>query len=132
MHASSLGSTSSNNCPLTHTASLDPTDPLIDYLNKAADGDSGFRALLNSVSQSLANDQNPPLNLDFRVKLVQVLMQTSWYAGGWETYLCTGGPITFATNFTNADAQEYYDDNVAPFDDNVFAPNAWGKVKKTK
>ena len=89
--------------------------------------------LLDTVSQSLANDQSPPLNVDFRVLLVKVLMQTTWYTGGWENYLCTGGgPITFATNFTDADAQQYYDDNVAPFDDNVFAPNAWGKVKKTK
>jgi len=119
-------------------ANRSPTDLLVAYLDKAATENDGFRSLLNFYNATLTKmkegqDPNAPLNLDFRQKLLQVLMQTPWYTGGWEDYLRNSGRIAFATNFTDAIAQQYYDDNVAEFDDNVFASNAWGKVNsKTK
>jgi len=119
-------------------AKRDPTNLLVDYLDKATTGDYGFRALLDHYNTILTEtkegqDPNAPLNLDFRQGLLQVLMQTPWYTGDWGAYLSKSGHSGFATNFTNPIAQQYYNDNVAEFDDNVFASNAWGKVySKTK
>ena len=66
-----------NNRPLTHhleqTRWTQPT--LVTYL----DDKNAFRMYLDNCSETLVkmkNDQNPPLNLDFCVKLVQVPMQT--------------------------------------------------------
>jgi len=119
-------------------AKQDPINLLVDYLHKAATGDNGFRAFLDLYNTTLAKmkegqDPNAPLNLDFRQELLQVLMQTPWYTGDWGAYLSKIGHSGFATNFTDEIAQHYYVDNVAAFDDNVFASNAWGKVySKTK
>jgi len=111
---------------------LHQNDPLIKYLNDAATGKDGFKDLIDSIGKSLAEmkaSKDAPITIDFRITLLTVLAQTVWYKGGWEAYLCKSGPIKFATNFNNADADEYYGEYLAPFDDNVFAPNAWGKVK---
>lgn len=111
---------------------LQPNNPLIQYLNNAATGKDGFKDLIDGYSKSLAemkNEKDAPTTIDFRITLLTVLSQTTWYKGGWEAILCKPGPIKFATNFNNADADQYYEEYLAPFDDNVFAPNAWGKVK---
>jgi len=102
---------------------LSPNDPLIKYLDDAA---SEFQHLVDLYIKTNPN------TLDFRQQLLDVLTKTPWYTGGWKDNLCQGGRIKFATNFKDADAEQYYADNIAPFDNNVFAPNAWGKVKKTK
>lgn len=74
-----------------------------------------------------------PLISTFRNHLSTfVLAETTRCKGAWEqTFYKDVQSVTSADNLRNSDALQYYEDYLAPFDDNVFAPNAWGPVKKS-